>query len=590
MSILFTRLRILGFYLFLLTISNQVVPADLKDDIGYTRLLAELNISGQTVPTGAGVPVLMAEACANSMDDDNDPMTPPVCLAWLPDSADPQLSGVTIVDRTGSTSGLFSFHATGVARLFFGTNSSIAPGITQTDAYLAEHWLNSGFLHTGNSSALPLIGSNRVANHSWIGTAGTTADAQLINSDILRRVDWLIEQDEMIISAGLNNSGTNQALLSSAYNIIAAGRSDGGHARDTSAVDSIYTAGRTRPHLVAPLSTTSSATAVIASAATLLIEIGHNNTSLSTDPESTHTNNRVGNTIYNAERAEVVKAILMTGADRHTISTNISDYRLLTANQTANGLDRRFGAGQVNIANSYNILNAGEQNSAEDQSASTAVINSFGFDYDPSFGGSNSNSTASYQFSTSDEKQSLYAALAWNLLIDTGLNNQFDGTATLFDLNLELYDITETQTLVAESSSENNNTENLWAHLQANREYLLKVTSAGHQAAFNHDYALAWRREPDSDHDGVGNQFDNCIQTSNPTQRNSDSDPFGNRCDADFNNNGVVDPFDFSLLKSRFGSTNSPDQDLNGNGVVDPFDFSLLKSMFGAAPGPSGLE
>jgi len=42
-------------------------------------------------------------------------------------------------------------------------------------------------------------------------------------------------------------------------------------------------------------------------------------------------------------------------------------------------------------------------------------------------------------------------------------------------------------------------------------------------------------------------------------------------------------------LKSRFGQPGFPDQDLNGNGVVDPFDFSLLKSRFGQPPGPSGI-
>jgi hypothetical protein len=61
-------------------------------------------------------------------------------------------------------------------------------------------------------------------------------------------------------------------------------------------------------------------------------------------------------------------------------------------------------------------------------------------------------------------------------------------------------------------------------------------------------------------------------------------------CDPDFNGNGIVDPTDFSLLKSRFGQTGFPDQDLNGNGIVDPGDFSRLKSMFGQPPGPSGLN
>jgi len=93
----------------------------------------------------------------------------------------------------------------------------------------------------------------------------------------------------------------------------------------------------------------------------------------------------------------------------------------------------------------------------------------------------------------------------------------------------------------------------------------------------------------DDEDDGYGDRCDNCTLVSNPDQRDTNGDGFGNLCDADFNGNGIVDPGDFSLLKSRFGQSGFPDQDLNGNGVVDPFDFSLLKSKFGLAPGPSGI-
>jgi len=93
----------------------------------------------------------------------------------------------------------------------------------------------------------------------------------------------------------------------------------------------------------------------------------------------------------------------------------------------------------------------------------------------------------------------------------------------------------------------------------------------------------------DDDSDGIANQFDNCLNQSNPNQRDTDFDGYGNVCDADFNNNNIVDPLDFSLLKSVLGSPSAPDQDLNGNGIVDPLDFSVLKSLLGQAPGPSGL-
>jgi hypothetical protein len=97
----------------------------------------------------------------------------------------------------------------------------------------------------------------------------------------------------------------------------------------------------------------------------------------------------------------------------------------------------------------------------------------------------------------------------------------------------------------------------------------------------------------DTDGDGIADLFDveadNCTEVVNVPQRDTDNDGYGNMCDPDFDQNGVVDPFDFSLLKSRFGQPGFPDQDLNGNGIVDPGDFSRLKSMFGQPPGPSGL-
>jgi hypothetical protein len=102
----------------------------------------------------------------------------------------------------------------------------------------------------------------------------------------------------------------------------------------------------------------------------------------------------------------------------------------------------------------------------------------------------------------------------------------------------------------------------------------------------------------DRDNDGVDDDVDNCLEipngpndtaTAGPSQNDTDGDDFGNICDPDFNGNGIVDPSDFSLLKSRFGQPGFPDQDLNGNGIVDPSDFSLLKTMFGRPPGPSGV-
>jgi len=93
----------------------------------------------------------------------------------------------------------------------------------------------------------------------------------------------------------------------------------------------------------------------------------------------------------------------------------------------------------------------------------------------------------------------------------------------------------------------------------------------------------------DLDTDGVLDALDNCTLVKNTDQRDTNGDGYGNLCDADFNNNGVVDSNDGAMLKAAFGSSDFPDRDLNGNGVVDSNDGARLKARFGLPPGPSGL-
>lgn len=455
-----------------------IAQADYKNDIGYSALLLQL---GANTPNGAGVKVSHVEAAIST--------PPPV---YLPDPSNPEFSAKTITDKSGLGSGSYSGHATSVGALFYGNSSSMTPGIKAIDAYLADDWLGGGYLR-GGSTSKPLISSSRVANHSWVGSTDNPA----ADSDLLRRVDWVVARDEFTQVVGVNNgSGTNVPLLSSAYNVISVGRTDGQHATGTPALDATYTADRTRPDIVAPMTTTSAATPVVASAAALLVGVGHVNPGLSTDPNAQSTTNRNGDVIYNAERSEVIKAALMAGADRQTSNTtgaNIVDYRASPANQTANGLDNRFGAGQVNIFNSYNIIAAGEQNSTED--GGTGAMGASGFDYDPHFGGSGgSNNIANYTFSAATPGM-LAASLVGNINIAGGTGPSFSGTATLYDLDLRLFDLTANQ-LVAQSASSLENTENIWASLIAGHNYMLTVIPGATQSAFDWDYALAWNVTP----------------------------------------------------------------------------------------------
>ena len=453
---------------------SPAVRASYITDIGYTALQNEL---GTATPTGAGVRVAQVEAPINDVSGGAAPI-------FMPDPSYFDFVGKTITPVGGNPSGAYSGHATGVGSLFYGTTNSIAPGVTQIDSYEANSWINTLY----NSIPGPNYGKtttspDRVANHSWVG-GGTDG---LTDSTILRLVDRQVALNEYIQVVGLTNGNGNSPLLGgSAYNVIAVGRTDGIHQQGSVAVpgDSLYGAGRTVPTLVAPQDSTSGATPVVAAAAAVLVQTGHAG-GLALSTGSTFISG-IGTT-YDAERSETVKAALMAGADRDTSNTstsaNITDYRS-AGHQTANGLDDRFGAGQVNIYNSYRILAGGEQHSFQNGGHDISL---FGFDYVGAFGSLNgSPRTASYFFNANSDL-TLFASLVWNISV----SNDATLTATLHHLNLSLIDVTH-NALVATSASSLDNTQNLFLTLLLGDRYEMRVTT-DESGNFSQDYALAWR-------------------------------------------------------------------------------------------------
>ncbi|MEM7083813.1 MAG: thrombospondin type 3 repeat-containing protein [Pseudomonadota bacterium] len=92
----------------------------------------------------------------------------------------------------------------------------------------------------------------------------------------------------------------------------------------------------------------------------------------------------------------------------------------------------------------------------------------------------------------------------------------------------------------------------------------------------------------DTDGDGVGDDTDNCTNVANPDQRDTNGDGFGNVCDADLNNDGVINFIDVSQFSAVFLG-NDADADFNGDGAVNFVDFVLVSQSFLGAPGPSGV-
>jgi hypothetical protein len=93
--------------------------------------------------------------------------------------------------------------------------------------------------------------------------------------------------------------------------------------------------------------------------------------------------------------------------------------------------------------------------------------------------------------------------------------------------------------------------------------------------------------ETDTDRDGVPDSRDNCINKANANQRDSDADGYGDACDADANNDGIVNSLDLSIVRAAFGTRGATRADLNGDGIVNALDLALVRSLFATRPGPS---
>ncbi len=105
-------------------------------------------------------------------------------------------------------------------------------------------------------------------------------------------------------------------------------------------------------------------------------------------------------------------------------------------------------------------------------------------------------------------------------------------------------------------------------------------------------FSTAWtvRMEPeDVDGDGVANHNDNCFLTANAAQRDTDGDGIGNLCDADLNQDCVVQFDDLAILKAGFFSNANPNTDFNGDGATDFLDLAIMQTRFFDPPGGSGL-
>jgi hypothetical protein len=404
--------------------------AGYKDDIGWTKLAAEL---GSALPEGTGVGVSHIEA----------PESPG---NFGPNTAAADFAGKTFTLKSGAAG--TSSHATLVAGYYYGIVGSVAPGVADIDIYEANNWIGLGFLKTGTTSA-PASETRTVQNHSWVAVSSGAA------VDILRRLDYAIQQDDFLAVVGLNNGspGTVPALLASAYNGISVGLSNGGHSHGTTTVDG---SGRTKPEIVAPESFTSFSTPMVSATAALLHQAA---------PPA-------------GKSAVVLKSILLAGATKSQFPA--------WSRTTTRPIDSVFGAGQVNAYRGYRILEQGEQN--------PGAVTPRGWDVQSTTTGGR---LYFFDIAAGNTAPAFSAVLAWNRVIADGNSNPnawSAPTSSLTNLNLRLHTATgfTIGTLVDSSESAVDNIEHIYQPALPPGRYALEVTSPTNGV----QYGLAWYSQP----------------------------------------------------------------------------------------------
>lgn len=439
----------------LLCASAFTARANYVSDVGYLQLQAEL---GDAMPTGAGVSVSQVEG-ANMFNG-----------GYMAEAGTGSYSGTgiwlgkTFVAKSGATA--FSNHASEVGQHFYGiiTNgtsgrSSPAPGITLIDGYSASAWTSSFLAPSGLA---PLVETRAVQNHSWVNDA-TSNNAAAIK-DYVRRQDYSIHRDNYVCCVGIKNDIAEPVsdFWAACYNTLTVGNSSGIHSRGgvTSDMDG---PGRRKPEIVVPLDASSFSTGYVSGAAALLRQKA----------------NTIGTA--NARQARTLKAVLLAGATKEEFPGWAKD--------GAHPIDAIFGAGELNISNSYHILDGGEQPA---NNAAARPHRAWDFHSLPASG------TADYRLHIPAGQYGveLSAFIVWHrTLTDTNASNSVFTLApdTLVNFDMSLFRDPSAGGSPANldaSVSTLYNMEHVWKKNLPAGNYRLRVSRGSGVA---HDYAIAWR-------------------------------------------------------------------------------------------------
>ena len=362
-------------------------------------------------------------------------------------------TATTFPNSVGTTSG----HANSVAGLFYGKASGFAPGATAVASYDADYFYPAIIQANAPMEA-------RIVNQSFIFGTTNAAEQASVNRDY----DDYADRFNVLFFNGLGNGGIPYPPAT-CYNGIGVAAFGG-----ASSIGPTIDNGRSKPDLTAPAGATSFSTPQVAGSAALLLQAA-----LRGDGGDT-----------NAADGRVLKALLLNGAVK---PANWSA-------PTNQPLDPRYGAGVLNVFNSWHQLRGGRIESHETTtvatgsahppgSASATATNRVGWSF-ASITNTPSQDTIQHHYLELPAGPEFYGAtitLVWNIQ---------SGATALNDLDLYLVN-TADGSITGQSITFVNNVEHLHLSRVPPGRYDLQVLKNGGNpstglASAREKYALAF--------------------------------------------------------------------------------------------------
>ncbi|MDB6027093.1 MAG: hypothetical protein JWM68_3316 [Verrucomicrobiales bacterium] len=355
--------------------------------------------------------------------------------------------------------GVESGHADSVGANFYGASTGVAPGVGHVDNYDADY-----FYETIISAASPATIAARVVNQSFIFDSEVSSVDQ--NYD-----DYAADHNTIFVSAAGNGGPISSAATS--YNGLGVG------VYGASSSMGPTSNGRCKPDLTAPGGATSFSTPYVAGAAAVLVQAANRGDG--------------GANVSAASDLRAIKALLLNGAVKPSNWTNTATHPL----------DLRYGAGILNVFNSWKQLSGGKQTFAETTShvsggvhppgsSTNNVASLVGWDF-------NSITNFKVQGNYQDRIHHYYFNVPANggnsfALTATLVWNRAAGKSSIEDLNLFLYSATS-GSLVGSSISTVDNVEHLFLPKLPTGRYDLQVMKSASGVTSLNDtetYALAF--------------------------------------------------------------------------------------------------